>query len=1137
MMRKLSLLLVLSLVISVLAVSAFAAKAPVTQKANPYLLGNMAQEYSFADKVPSTASGAVSVSPWVPGYSKDASAAPGVVVGLTWYEYQHNGRVPRMSGWGTDGTNGFIAHFSWMDMPGVELSARSYAYNNYGTTTGFMGGGAVKIQAAEDFAGYVAARVMPDNRMTVWGHEAPAALKNQITGYDQADPILGFFSCRSRIPDAVAAANGAHFTPASAGGSEEAIWPSIAYQEWGGQTYMHIAGTEAPPATESHAIFYFRRVGDCGSETWPTPSAVFVIDTTETLSIDIDASQTSGKVAIAWSAGTAVYGECDTCSPLEPWPGLGGLNQMDNDMYVQISTDAGATWQNRINITKYPGESQDAFRAYADANVLIDSDDVVHVTWPARYWPANAVEDGQAGLYRNRIFTWNDVVQSVRTVHDANWDQEHCTPGAWNMQACKPQMSECNGRLYVIFVQYNDAPAGRLDDCAYWGADTEIGGPGLDPGAANADLYVTISADGGVTWDESRNVTNTFTPLCGVGAEVVAGYCDSENWPSMATFGTNVTGTFPAGVENTDWVGVPLDNAGWWLDVQYIRDTEAGGSVQEEGFWSEAEVKWMRIPCVSEVEAPQISLSMLSIAFPAYAQHGQQKDTSLVIENSGNANLTYSVTPNEITGSGWLGVTGFSGAVSSGLANTETGTIQLNLGGGVNNPGTAVSLVGELQFSTNAPAPFDDFVFPINFLVVDTILAPKFDTLAVIDLPGTYPSYPATNFYGLHVGTNGSSGGQGVGEVNLDFFHVDCDQVPEKLGETEVYLYDASPVVGWVNGTDTNMYWSIFGNSWLNEWSFRVVDTNKVEAQNCNDDYTVFHTGTFVTADSTIGLQKTYYGPDASVGNFIVHRLKVFSYDGNAHTGVIIGEAIDWDVPSDTAAYNDDGFDPTRNLIYCQGVDWANDTATAEPGLQCQNNANRYGGMAFLRWFANGALQGTAPYGAYTALNADFVYGNDFGFKPDELYTNMTTGSGFAVADEVEDLHMVMTFHPGYDLGANDTLVFWYVTTSVENGNLAALQAEVDAAASWYAGMADPDACIGDGGDPGCCTQRGDVDSNGSVGIPDVTYLVSYLFGGGPAAPCPEHADVDGNGSIGIPDVTYLVSYLFGGGPLPAPCP
>jgi hypothetical protein len=62
----------------------------------------------------------------------------------------------------------------------------------------------------------------------------------------------------------------------------------------------------------------------------------------------------------------------------------------------------------------------------------------------------------------------------------------------------------------------------------------------------------------------------------------------------------------------------------------------------------------------------------------------------------------------------------------------------------------------------------------------------------------------------------------------------------------------------------------------------------------------------------------------------------------------------------------------------------------------------------------------------------------------------------------------------------------------------------------------------------------GDVDSDESVTIADVVFLVDYIFMGG-AAPQPiSLADVDCSGSINIADVVYLIGYIFSGGP--APC-
>jgi hypothetical protein len=78
-------------------------------------------------------------------------------------------------------------------------------------------------------------------------------------------------------------------------------------------------------------------------------------------------------------------------------------------------------------------------------------------------------------------------------------------------------------------------------------------------------------------------------------------------------------------------------------------------------------------------------------------------------------------------------------------------------------------------------------------------------------------------------------------------------------------------------------------------------------------------------------------------------------------------------------------------------------------------------------------------------------------------------------------------------------------------------------------------------GEIGCCVgSRGNVNSDlqDNVNIADLTFLVSYLFGGGEPPECYEEANVNGDETetVNIADLTYLVAYLFGGGAAPTGC-
>jgi dipeptidyl aminopeptidase/acylaminoacyl peptidase len=61
----------------------------------------------------------------------------------------------------------------------------------------------------------------------------------------------------------------------------------------------------------------------------------------------------------------------------------------------------------------------------------------------------------------------------------------------------------------------------------------------------------------------------------------------------------------------------------------------------------------------------------------------------------------------------------------------------------------------------------------------------------------------------------------------------------------------------------------------------------------------------------------------------------------------------------------------------------------------------------------------------------------------------------------------------------------------------------------------------------------GDADSNGTIDISDVMYLINYLFRGGPEPEPWIAGDSNNDGRVSVSDVIYLINYLFKGGPKP----
>lgn len=69
-------------------------------------------------------------------------------------------------------------------------------------------------------------------------------------------------------------------------------------------------------------------------------------------------------------------------------------------------------------------------------------------------------------------------------------------------------------------------------------------------------------------------------------------------------------------------------------------------------------------------------------------------------------------------------------------------------------------------------------------------------------------------------------------------------------------------------------------------------------------------------------------------------------------------------------------------------------------------------------------------------------------------------------------------------------------------------------------------------------TPCGDADSDGTVTVADVVFLISYIFASGPVPSTYDSGDTNCDGSINIADAVYLIEYIFTRGAAPcAACP
>lgn len=369
----------------------------------------------------------------------------------------------------------------------------------------------------------------------------------------------------------------------------------------------------------------------------------------------------------------------------------------------------------------------------------------------------------------------------------------------------------------------------------------------------------------------------------------------------------------------------------------------------------------------------------------------------------------------------------------------------------------------------------------------------------------------ATSCLNLVVGNDGNYGNQGEYGATMDFaYSGDCD--PNAV----VYLYDGAPVICYTSGLDTVASYSMYGRKYFN----LVDDKRDMVPTVTTADYDVFETGTFVTRDSSIMIDLTWWAPkNVDSCNFIIQAMAVSSYDGLNHDGLYIGNAIDWDIPSDNSVDNIGGFDVSRRLIYQHGYEF--------DGSGCQPNDARFGGMALLGfgYYLNDSClvdTSSGPYGAYTASNVDFVYPTN-AFVPSELLDNMSQ-TGYNIGGDYEDQHSVLTSLGNFNLLSADILVVYTVLSTVQNGTVSNLINNVDKAKKWF----DSHLRSSCGG---CCVGfTGNVDCSEleMPDISDIVRLIDYLYLSHLPLCCPDEADVNvSGGEPDISDIVRLIDYLY----------
>ncbi|MBK7091956.1 MAG: hypothetical protein IPH59_09605 [bacterium] len=646
-----------------------------------------------------------------------------------------------------------------------------------------------------------------------------------------------------------------------------------------------------------------------------------------------------------------------------------------------------------------------------------------------------------------RLYHWDNCQQCRSLVADADNSEIDCKRGIWNKNISKMNLSECFvAGSYRLYATYT----------FFTGDDQGDPGPHdcSAAGWANGEIYAQVSHNNGAIWGPPVNLTNTTSNNCAAGA------CNSEHWSSSAPYVTDS------------------------LRIQYILDRDAGAVAYTEGSWTNNPVMNLSYPCFSTNTSSHLSASPAALDYPFHTTPGQQRDSNIVIVNAGNAVANYTRTINYLSGSGWISFPNDPPNSSVPVGCSFADTIKLRV---------------------NAPATEGLYQAVVSFAYNNGVSAVSLDI--VVDLYNFQEFFLPTDV-AINTATNrlnvNQAGRIGVYEQGNLFTYT-------AAGVN--YLRDGSLIVG---THPDNMSWLIYQGSGgapsVSNPYGRLYAKSNLTVDTSDPDYRTA-TGTGVNRDSTIAFRVTYYAPKALTNSdFYLAQFSIYTGPENTSgriENMLVGFAVDWDIPSDIGLTNNGGGDDSRQMIYQQGT-------TSPP------NTLRYAALAVIR------EDGLEAPGGFVWENSRYVVPLRT-YHADSLWNKMNAINKFESAPTIGDLNSVIVagVHESV-LSPADSFKFVVIIAGQLSGNLDGMKSIVDKAKTFY--------CQHISSDQAGCPQFvcGDADGNSNVTISDAVFLINYIFGGGPA-PSPILAgDADCSQAVTISDAVLLINYIFSGG-LP-PC-
>ncbi|HUU46271.1 MAG TPA: hypothetical protein VM118_11130, partial [Acidobacteriota bacterium] len=596
----------------------------------------------------------------------DTMPSPGIPVGITSYDSQHNAAQGHQIVTNPGSNTVHFAWTMWDILPSaVDETNRFVSYNSWDRISGTLNQGddGTPVSLGE-FArgGFVRIDVDSDNLCRMTFHQR----------IEESFPYSAWF-LDFPIEGSVLHLDQELTKPPAYLDEQEHLWPDIAVEQNSASgDVMHIIAMGGSDGWVTRRIWYWRY--DDGAP-WPHWEGPVLIDSSRDLSYTIDAADDSSKVAIAFTSSYSTD----------------GYNSVNNVAYRESRT-GGAGWLSGAELGEINKNFATTFndpdgpQAWTETSTAYDHHGTLHIIFTVQPI-ANQTE-------QMAIFHWSNERGTMRRVTAAYYDN----PGTWGRLLNLGQISlgigngttSCRGGtelnedyLYTLYTKLGGAtPEEQADMSAL--------------GYSNGELYLCVSMDGGDNWSVPVNLTNTKTPGChSSDAESV---CASEAWATIARDVSDI-------------------------EILYILDFEP--SAFDEAPWSMNRAMYLNYPG-GTIDAPYLCPSLQSVfasdltidtACEYHAPPGWMNTETLTIWNHGNIPMYGDVSVT--AGADWLSVDG-DGPYTIGEGDSLTLPVTMSAVG--LTPGL---YVGNIQVTHDDPAAASPVDYPIAFYVADEFYCPE----------------------------------------------------------------------------------------------------------------------------------------------------------------------------------------------------------------------------------------------------------------------------------------------------------------------------------------------------------------------------------------------------------------------------